>query len=204
VNDGLARALSQVRVVLADANILYSRVLRDYVLYAAEVGAITVAWSQAILDEALEHLVANREAFTGESADALERALNQTYPNALVFPAAEDYERICDVPMPDGDDRYVLAAAVAVEADLLCTANVKDFPSEPISRLGIEVITPDALLMRLVRDLPLKMLTAHRATVAFFPGSSDASTLAALERAGAPGASHAIGRLLNEPPQAGL
>jgi hypothetical protein len=43
VSDGLEWALSQVRVVLADANVLYSRVLRDYVLYAAEVDAITVA-----------------------------------------------------------------------------------------------------------------------------------------------------------------
>lgn len=38
------------RVVLADANVLYSRVLRDYLLYAADEEIIAIAWSRGILD----------------------------------------------------------------------------------------------------------------------------------------------------------
>ena len=40
-----------ISVVLADANILFSRTLRDYVLYAADEGAIEVHWSPQILAE---------------------------------------------------------------------------------------------------------------------------------------------------------
>jgi len=40
-----------ISVVLADANILFSRTLRDYVLYAADEGAIEVHWSRQILAE---------------------------------------------------------------------------------------------------------------------------------------------------------
>lgn len=40
-----------ISVVLADANILFSRTLRDYFLYAADAGAIEIHWSQQILDE---------------------------------------------------------------------------------------------------------------------------------------------------------
>ncbi len=42
------------RVVLSDANVLYSRVLRDYLLYAATRQLISIAWSQSILDEMTE------------------------------------------------------------------------------------------------------------------------------------------------------
>ena len=47
-----------VRVVLADANVLYSRVLRDYLLNAADEEVITISWSDRILEEMAEHLVA--------------------------------------------------------------------------------------------------------------------------------------------------
>jgi hypothetical protein len=40
-----------ISVVLADANILFSRTLRDYVLYAADEGAIEIHWSRQILAE---------------------------------------------------------------------------------------------------------------------------------------------------------
>ena len=46
-------------VVLSDANVIYSRVLRDYVLYAMTHQLIRVLWSEAILDEATEHLIDN-------------------------------------------------------------------------------------------------------------------------------------------------
>lgn len=39
----------RIRVILADANVLYSRVLRDYLLYAADQEIISIAWSAEIL-----------------------------------------------------------------------------------------------------------------------------------------------------------
>ncbi|HMT87921.1 MAG TPA: hypothetical protein PKE40_16405, partial [Arachnia sp.] len=45
-----------IKIVLTDANILYSRVLRDYLVYASDEGALAIRWSRAILDEAVEHV----------------------------------------------------------------------------------------------------------------------------------------------------
>jgi hypothetical protein len=44
-------------VTLADANILISRTLRDYLAYAAKLGAIDINWSESILDETTRNLI---------------------------------------------------------------------------------------------------------------------------------------------------
>jgi len=46
-------------VVLADTGVLFSRVLRDYVMYAGTDGVIWLRWSDSILDE-LERTLAER------------------------------------------------------------------------------------------------------------------------------------------------
>lgn len=56
------------RIVLGDANVLYSRVLRDYLLYAMTKRIIRVQWSAAILDEVVEHLIENVAASTRSRA----------------------------------------------------------------------------------------------------------------------------------------
>lgn len=65
-----------IRVVLADANVLYSRVLRDYLLYAADQEIIAVAWSRGILDEITKHLVTNMAGFTAQAGVRLVDAMN--------------------------------------------------------------------------------------------------------------------------------
>ncbi len=42
---------------LADANILISRTLRDYFVYAAKLGALDIYWSDVILDETTRNLI---------------------------------------------------------------------------------------------------------------------------------------------------
>lgn len=60
----------------------------------------------------------------------------------------------------------MLAAAVAAEATVLCTANTKDFPQSLTASLGVETMTPDALLCFLITEFEPQMLAAHAATVA--------------------------------------
>ena len=55
--------LGPTRIVLGDANVLYSRVLRDYLVYAADQGVISIRWSRAILNEVVKHLQANNSTF---------------------------------------------------------------------------------------------------------------------------------------------
>ena len=53
-------ALESITIVLGDANVLYPRVLRDYLVYASDQGAMALRWSREILDEVVEHLAATR------------------------------------------------------------------------------------------------------------------------------------------------
>jgi hypothetical protein len=48
-----------IPVTLADANILISRTLRDYFVYAAKLGALDIHWSETILDETTRNLIAS-------------------------------------------------------------------------------------------------------------------------------------------------
>jgi hypothetical protein len=90
-----------VPVVVADANILFSRTLRDYFLYAADEGAIEIHWSQAILDEMSRNL---RDSLGFGHADTarLEQLMNDYIEYALV-----------DV---DPDDRAVVES-VEIDVD---------------------------------------------------------------------------------------
>jgi predicted nucleic acid-binding protein len=185
-----------IRVVFADANVLYSRVLRDYLLYAADEEIIAITWSREVLDEATEHLAANVPGFTAESSARLVNAMNQAFPYAEVEPTPEQDEKLAGLALPDEDDRHVLAAAIAAEATVLCTANTKDFPETVVTPLGIEIMSPDLLLSALIAEYPSPMLAVHATAVAKLRGATDASTLAALRRAGAPNAAEGMTRLL--------
>jgi len=65
---GPADEADLIRVVVADSNVLYSRVLRDYLLYAAIQKVISINWSAEILAEVTEHLAENVPGFDAEAA----------------------------------------------------------------------------------------------------------------------------------------
>ena len=108
---GAASEADLIRVVLADANVLYSRVLRDYLLYAADQEIVAIAWSSHILDEVTEHLMENVQDFDHAAAQRLVSAMNRAFPYAEVEPDQEHWRRLDMVSLPDEDDRHVLAAS---------------------------------------------------------------------------------------------
>lgn len=185
-----------VRVVLADANVLYSRVLRDYLLYAAMQGVLEIRWSTAILAEVVEHLTTNIAGFDAAAGARLVAAMNGAFPAAEVEADNDAEAAVAGLSLPDDGDRHVLAAAVAIEADVLCTDNLKDFPPDAMEQVGIRLLSADALLSLLVTEFPDRMLTAHRLAISRLPGATDASTVAALRRAGAPNSAALMSRLV--------
>jgi len=72
-----------ISVVLADANILFSRTLRDYFLYAADEGAIEIHWSRQILAEMSRNLRENL-GLSNDSTSRLEQLMNDYIEYALV------------------------------------------------------------------------------------------------------------------------
>ena len=125
--------------MLADANILFSRTLRDYVLYAADEGAIEVHWSQEILTEMSRNLRENL-GFSHDSTSRLERLMNDYIEYALVEIDPGHLAAVQAVEM-DAKDRHVLAAALSADADILLTENTKDFPAQWMAEQGIELLT---------------------------------------------------------------
>jgi predicted nucleic acid-binding protein len=130
-------ALDIQRVVFADANVLYSRILRDYLLYSATEDVIEVVWSKEVLNEMVKHLIENLTGFTDESAGLLISAMNRFYPDAEIDPTEAEYRALASYDLPDEDDRYVFAAALAAGADIICTFNVKDFPEKVARELAL-------------------------------------------------------------------
>lgn len=105
-------------VVLSDANIVFSRVLRDYVLYAMTHQLIRVRWSQAILDEAVRRMIEKVDGFDEASGERLVAAMNGTFPYSQVDMTEEASVTVADFVLVDDNDRHVIAAAVAAEAML--------------------------------------------------------------------------------------
>lgn len=168
-----------VSVVLADANILFSRTLRDYLLYADDEGAIEIHWSQEILDEMSRNLRA-RFGFSQADTDRLEALMNDYIETALVSIEPDDLELVEAIEM-DAKDRHVLAAAISVDADILLTDNVKHFPHAWMNDRGIELLNSATLLARLATAFPDELRAAHDKTV-HYAGKSDSDVLAVLER----------------------
>jgi predicted nucleic acid-binding protein len=167
-----------ISVVLADANILYSRTLRDYFLYAADARAIEIHWSQQILDEMSRNLRL-KLGLTGDNTRRLEPLMNEYIEYALVHVDPDDLAAAEAVGM-DSEDRHVLAAALSVDADILLTDNTRHFPREWMTDHGIELLTASELLVRLVEQWPDRMRAAHEMTVRHSP-KSETEVVATLE-----------------------
>lgn len=113
----------------------------------------------------------------------------------------DDYEHHIDsLTLPDPDDRHVLAAAIHTRADVLVTANLRDFPHDTLKQHGITPQHPDAfvldqahtepdLVLRLVRDIA----NAWRRP----PGTIDA-VLGRLAHADLPHSAEALRRIAHE------
>ena len=145
-----------ISVVLSDANVLFSRTLRDYVLYAADEGTIEVHWSRQILAEMSRNLRENL-GLSRDSTTRLEQLMNDYIEYALVEVDPGHLAAVEAVEM-DVKDRHVLAAALSADADILLTDNTKDFPAQWMADRGIELLTPGQLLIRLGRPIPRRAM----------------------------------------------
>ena len=70
--------------------------------------------------------------------------MNQAVADCLVT----GYEDLIEsVELPDPNDRHVVAAAVRCGAQVIVTANLKDFPREGLLSFGLEAIHPDDFVL---------------------------------------------------------
>jgi predicted nucleic acid-binding protein len=183
-------------VVLADANVLYSAILRDLLMEIAVRRGILLRWTDAIQDEWKNALLKNRPDITPEQVRRTQERMEAALPDARVT----GYESLIDgLTMPDADDRHVLAAAITTGASLIVTFNTVDFPINRDVRTGYPVaVHPDNFLRLIAIAAPDIMLAAVRRIIERTrPGTGgDADFVEALKRSGLPGTSRQIAALL--------
>lgn len=132
---------------LLDANVLYPAPVRDYLLHLANVTLYKPKWSATIQDEWIRNLLLNRPDLTKEALEKTKTAMDAAFPDANV----ENYKNLISaVKLPDDDDRHVVAAAIRGKADVIVTANVKDFPKAALAIYDIEVQRPDEFISNLL------------------------------------------------------
>jgi hypothetical protein len=128
-------------IVVIDANVLYPLTLRDTVLRAAAAGFYQLRWSKDILDEMERNLVAKGK-IQPDKAARLRTTMEKFFPEADV----KGYHSLVGAMPNHPKDRHVAAAAVKAGAQVIVTANIKDFSALPD---GVEAQLPDEFLCNL-------------------------------------------------------
>ncbi|MGJ5590859.1 PIN domain-containing protein [Micrococcus lylae] len=169
-----------------DACVLVPIAQADTLLHLAEAGLYRPVWSGRILDETVRALEAMHPDMRASGA-ARHRAgvMDAAFDDARV----EGWEQLVPgIDLPDPDDRHVVAAAIQGRADLIVTANLKDFPREVVESFDIEVQSPDEFFMNQLDLDPARVMTALAAQAGATrnPPLTVSDVLERLVRCGAP------------------
>jgi predicted nucleic acid-binding protein len=135
---------------LLDANVLFSITLTDVLLSLAEAQLFEPYWTERILGEAERGLLGQPVARAIDTAAVGRRfqSMRDFFYGAMIDPA--DYEPLVAEMRNHDGDRHVLAAAVAVQADVVVTHHIRHFPPDALGGLPVgAVTTPDAFLCAL-------------------------------------------------------
>ena len=139
--------MANIKAVL-DACVLYPAALRDTLLRVARAGFYDGYWSEQILEEVRRNLIA--EEMSLEQWHHLRSRLAIAFPEALVT----GHEHLIDSMPNHPKDRHVLAAAVAVGAQIIVTDNLRDFPKAALLPFRVEAQAPDPFLSSLFPENP--------------------------------------------------
>jgi predicted nucleic acid-binding protein len=171
--------------VVLDSNVLYSARLRDLWMELGVAGLVSLVWTDRIEAEWIGAVLRSRpnlEHHLRRTASIMRQVL----PGACVIVDPADETAIS---LPDPDDRHVVAAVRASGAEAIVTFNVADFSAGVLGMLNIEIITPDACLLRVAADDNEGVLAAAAAVRARLrsPAIDATSYAAGLARASCPG-----------------
>lgn len=125
--------------VIYDACVLYPAPLRDLLMQLALTDLFKARWTDQIHEEWIEALL-RRDKYDRKILERTRELMDASVRDAKV----SGYESLIDaLVLPDPEDRHVLAAAIKAGANAIVTFNLKDFPSDVLSKYGIEAIHPD-------------------------------------------------------------
>lgn len=125
-----------------DACVLYPTVMREMLLGVAGQGMFQPLWSERILEE-----WARAAAKAGPEVEA--QARGEIALTRAAWPRSDvrvDMAQARRLWLPDPADIHVLAAAVQGHADVIVTANARDFPRNVLAEETLSRADPDAFL----------------------------------------------------------
>jgi hypothetical protein len=120
-------------------------------MHLAITGLFRAKWSNDVHEEWMKALLGNRPDLSREKLERTRTLMDKHAEDALVT-GYEDL--IAGLHLPDLDDRHVLAAAIRSRADVIVTANVRDFPAEVLTPFEIATQHPDEFILHLLDLAP--------------------------------------------------
>jgi predicted nucleic acid-binding protein len=132
---------------LYDACVLYPAQLRSLLMYLALTDLFRAKWTDAIHEEWMRNVLTDHPDMSLAQVERIRDLMNANVRDCLVT----GYEDLIPaLQLPDPDDRHVLAAGIRGRVDVIVTSNLKDFPTDTLNPLGIEVLHPDEFVTRLL------------------------------------------------------
>lgn len=125
--------------VFVDANVIYSRTLRDWLMHARVVTAgnmFTLVTSEDVLNETLARLRDDNATWDGAQISNIRNRVHHVFDEVV-----EDFPGDVEFPGKDSGDSHVHAAAISVQATMLLCRDRGFF--ECSDSLPYEPITPD-------------------------------------------------------------
>ena len=165
-----------------DANVLYPPLVRAALLSVAEARGWQPLWSERVFTEWRIAVARNLGVEEEQSVLAVQGDFAANWPTAMTRP---DPEVEAGITLPDPADAHVLAGAIAGQAEVIVTFNLRDFPRRKLIAWQIEARHPDSLLWQAVSD-DLERITAALISAAEAGGIARQDLPAALKRARLP------------------
>ena len=148
-----------------DACVLAKAVDQDLILRFRSKELFRVAWSEMILAEtvgAVEKILKRKgHKQAGSRAKKVCAAMERAFPDAMYPPSRLGL--LSEIPEGvDSKDRHVVATALAAGSEVIVTHNLRDFPQDSLSQIGLQVRTPDIFIADAIElSAPLATEAVH-------------------------------------------
>ena len=146
--------------VVFDACVLYPALLRNVLLQLAATELFRARWTEAIHDEWMRSLRDDKPDISADKINSLRQMIDGSVPDCIVT----GYEPLMKgLALPDANDCHVLAAAIRCRAEVIVTANLRDFPEDVLAPLGVRAEHPDEFVLHLIDLAPATVCVAIKA-----------------------------------------
>ena len=143
-----------------DTNVIFPINIRDLLFWFAYYNLYTPKWSEGIFDE--WKAVMKRKGVSDDEIVKRTSKAAEAFPDAQVL----NYEPLIPtLNLPDEKDRHVLAAAIKVNANIIVTNNLKDFPNAYLDTFGLKALSADEFLTDIIDLNPKLAVEAFRELV---------------------------------------